>query len=130
MPSSVASVAQQVRGGGPAGERIEMDPQFAVMLGLGLTEGTQVSRWSADSSAGLSQLTSAFYRSLSSYYETYQSLHQSASLLSQPTTGRFSCARSSSARDGLADRLPTYRKLTPSSWRPICSVKRELSEKA
>ena len=44
MPSSVASVAQQVRGGaGPSGERIEMDPQFAAMLGLGLTEGTQVS---------------------------------------------------------------------------------------
>ncbi|ORY80196.1 P-loop containing nucleoside triphosphate hydrolase protein [Leucosporidium creatinivorum] len=43
MPSSVASVAQQVRGGAPTGDRVEMDPQFAAMLGLGLAEGTQVS---------------------------------------------------------------------------------------
>jgi hypothetical protein len=44
MPSSVASVAQQVRGAAARGDRIEMDPQFAAMLGLGLVEGTQVSR--------------------------------------------------------------------------------------
>lgn len=43
MPSAVVGVAQQVRAGSAAGDRVEMDPQFAAMLGLGLTEGSQAS---------------------------------------------------------------------------------------
>lgn len=43
MPSSVASVTQQVRGGAAAGaDRIEIDPQFAAMLGMGGLEGSSV----------------------------------------------------------------------------------------
>lgn len=42
MPSQVSSVGNQVRGGAPQGDRVEMDPQFAAMVG-GLMEGMPVS---------------------------------------------------------------------------------------
>ncbi|KDE09691.1 hypothetical protein MVLG_00095 [Microbotryum lychnidis-dioicae p1A1 Lamole] len=43
LPSSVASVAQHARSnGGALGDKFEVDPQFAVMLGLGMSEGMPV----------------------------------------------------------------------------------------
>lgn len=42
MPSAVVGVAQQVRAAGGIGDRVEMDPQFAAMLGPGFVEGCQV----------------------------------------------------------------------------------------
>lgn len=42
MPSTMAGVTQQVRVGGSFGDRVEMDPQFAAMLGPGYNEGSQV----------------------------------------------------------------------------------------
>lgn len=42
MPSQVSSVGNQVRGGAAPGDRVEMDPQFAAMVG-GLMEGMPVS---------------------------------------------------------------------------------------
>ncbi|SCZ90288.1 BZ3500_MvSof-1268-A1-R1_Chr1-3g01895 [Microbotryum saponariae] len=43
LPSSVASVAQHARSnGGTLGDKVEVDPQFAVMLGLGMSEGMPV----------------------------------------------------------------------------------------
>jgi len=43
MPSQISSVISHVRGGQQIGDRIEMDPQFASMIGEGLGEGTPVS---------------------------------------------------------------------------------------
>lgn len=43
MPSEISGVGNQVRGGGASMNRVEMDPQFAFMLGNGLMEGMPVS---------------------------------------------------------------------------------------
>ncbi|GAA6059881.1 hypothetical protein JCM10212_007086 [Sporobolomyces blumeae] len=43
LPASVPSVSQHVRAGSHAHDRIEMDPQYAAMLNVGLVEGMQVS---------------------------------------------------------------------------------------
>ncbi|KAI5478553.1 peroxin-1 [Pseudohyphozyma bogoriensis] len=42
MPSQLSSVITHVRGGQQVGDRVEMDPQFASMIGEGLGEGTSV----------------------------------------------------------------------------------------
>ncbi|GAA5917117.1 hypothetical protein JCM5296_001201 [Sporobolomyces johnsonii] len=43
LPASVASVSAHARGAAAAQDRVEMDPQFAAMLNIGLTEGMTVS---------------------------------------------------------------------------------------
>ncbi|CEQ38689.1 SPOSA6832_00142, partial [Sporobolomyces salmonicolor] len=43
LPASVAPVSAHARGAAAAQDRVEMDPQFAAMLNIGLTEGMTVS---------------------------------------------------------------------------------------
>ncbi|SCV68391.1 BQ2448_512 [Microbotryum intermedium] len=64
LPSSVASVAQHARSnGGALGDKVEMDPQFAVMLGLGMSEGMPV-RTRSQTTGSIASVTIELMRDL------------------------------------------------------------------